>query len=130
MKTYQLYATTAATADAIEFIEISSRCNILQMIVSMFADLDADSELAQWEFSLVPYQQLSTNDARGTIGTIRAATRGPTDVGILDVCKEAVWPMRLPVSAGQRIYANAILLNTASSNVHAIIFTDEGGSIS
>lgn len=124
MSVYTLRNNFTASADGGASLDVQFDGVITCLDWHVLADLDADGEIAAVEVSFLSSNTLGVNDARGSLSAIRMRAAGTPGFAVAAVNK-AVSGIRVPVSAGERIYLHALLTGTADVTAGVHIHVDD-----
>lgn len=122
-----MFANFTATANALAFIEITRRCVLKQLSITIRADFDADAEEYVIDISHVPYFQGGTNDALGVLGVVMDRCNLVTAAGVAGGSQHVIIPCDETLEPGQRIYLNGVLAGTADVDISVIVTCSGGG---
>lgn len=125
MSVYKLFNNFTASADAAAQLDVQFDGIITAVDWSVAGDLDADGENYGIEVSFLSTNTLGNNDSRGSLSEIRSQASG-TPGFIRDGVNKGVSGLRVPVSAGERMFMHGALSGTANVNATCYIHVDDG----
>lgn len=120
MRTLQLYATAAATANAVAQITIASSTILKGVQWTLAADCVADNGLVAVELSKVPTSQIATNGAQDPFFGIRFYNNLATS-GMVANGQSGFFRLAVPCRQGEIIYLHC-LVTTATFYFNGIFW--------
>ena len=108
----RVFDTNNTSADSVVSVDIPEDGDIVGVHGSLAASgMDADADGAQVELSFLSTNQLSTNDARGSIMALDVRNTAATVAAItMDSLSTYIWLADgIPVNAGERIHLHRIV---------------------
>jgi len=124
MSIYKLYASVAATADGIASLDIQFDGVITAIDWTVTGDLDADLEAYIAEVSFLSTNTLSANDSRGSLSQVGERAAG-TPGFVVSRSQKTVSGLRVPVSAGERMYMHASLTGSGSMDATCYLHVED-----
>lgn len=132
MSVYKLRgAGTGGTQDGIASLDVQFDGLITGIAGSLAAELNAASEICQAEASFLSQNTITINDARGSLFLLAqqlvlftAASAAPVGV------HNAVGGIKVPVSAGERIFMHMVATAGVVSIAQIYLFVEDGAAIS
>lgn len=125
MRTYKIYATAGASANAHANITIQRNGRIKAFRWANAYDGPADNARCDLELSLVALSQIGTNDTIGSLDETRffsSFTTSGKDVAAVNVQRS----VDIPVAAGERIYLNSANINGCTFYCTCFVDVQEG----
>jgi hypothetical protein len=120
MNTLKLYATGAATANAVANVQMPSATRIKGVQVAFMVDSITDNAAVQIELSRASAREIATNGAQQCI--IEQAIYGNfVTSGLAQFGINQFFPVDIPVIQGQLIYLHAVVTGTATYTFTGII---------
>jgi len=128
MSVYKLRgAATGGTEDGIAALDIQFDGEIVAILGAMDGDLDADAETIACEVSFLSGNTTAINDTRGSLFMMRIRNAETSAVGNMPVAvNNAVSSLRIPVSAGERIFMHVIATAGVVSTSNVYIYVNDG----
>jgi len=123
-------AITGGTEDAVAQIDIPQSGIIRAIDWDVKADMDADSEFLNVEFSFIAVNQLSINDVRGRISSLSTQVAVLTAVGLNSVgINKFVGPFELMVAGGERMYIHSVTTAGVTGSIRLNLHFDGGATV-
>lgn len=121
MRTYKIYATAGASANAHANVTLQRNGRIRGIRWSVAYDSSTDNGRCDLEASLVALAQIGTNDTIGSLDEVKYFTNLTTsgkDMAAVNVQRS----VDIPVAAGERVYLNSA--NVSNCTFYATVFID------
>lgn len=126
MSIYKLYALfTGGTENAGASLDIQFDGFIEAMLLDVVAAIDAIDEDARTEVSFLSTNTIQSNDARGSLMTAMLNGQALTSGGFQNSAKVVVAPVRIPVSAGERLYCHAVSDASITMEVNSYLYVND-----
>lgn len=123
MRTYTLFKSFTATADAGATCTVVSKGTIVGVSWSVAGILNADAEFYHVELGTVPTCQGRTNDSQGAVSIVKAEA-GLLTSGSVNGAANNYFPCRVPVDAGDKLYLHGVLTGTNSVDATCLIYVE------
>lgn len=124
----QMYGTgSGGVENAVASIDVPEDGRLVGCQWAMYGDLDADQEFLEAELSFMATNQLSTNDARGAISSVKCRANLTTSGAAVNGVNTH-HPMNLPVAAGERLYLHISATAGVNSVAHAMLHFEFPGT--
>ncbi len=126
MSVYKLYNNFAASADAGASLDIMFDGEIVAIDWAVRADLDANGEEYCCEVSFLSSNTFASNDSRGSISIVCEQVAGAEAAGFaISGINKSVTGIRIPVSAGERIYLHSLQSTTGQVTPTVYLHVDD-----